>query len=114
MNTNIRDMVVLIVDPVHNEYGQLGQITWHDWRESGDMGIRFSDEDEIVLPDGNLEGDKWRPIKSFYRHDDETGRVFDSNRKAGLKGLKELYLSLNLGGLEELQEKYFELFGEYI
>ncbi|MBD3361392.1 hypothetical protein GF358_01220 [Candidatus Woesearchaeota archaeon] len=114
MNTHISDLVVLVVDPTHAQYGQLGELTWHDWRESGMMGVKFADGTEVDFPDGKIEGDQWKPVKSFYRHDNEIGQAFDEDRKAGIEGLKEIYSALNIGGLETLQEKYFEVFGEYI
>ena|SRR3989338_5921774 len=41
--TSVDDVVVIVTDPNHGRFGRIGKLVAHDWTESGDYHVRFSD-----------------------------------------------------------------------
>lgn len=51
-NFSLSQFLVYVTDPNHPRYGQVGEMVSHDWKESGMVGIRFSDGQTTNLTDG--------------------------------------------------------------
>jgi hypothetical protein len=109
-DTRVEDLVVLVTDRTHGRHGQIGAMLYHDWREYGQVGVKFSDEKREEFYDGIMEGDFPSKIQRFYRHADEKGKEYDSEN-AGPSSFQRKYLELG-GSLEQLAEQYRVLFGE--
>ncbi|MBS3172301.1 hypothetical protein J4438_01825 [Candidatus Woesearchaeota archaeon] len=113
METDISDIAVLCVDPVHKRCGQVGKLIYHDSRESGLLQVEFADGRRVQFPDGGEPRDEWKPVERFYRHNDKAGRAWDSSKdKAGPEGLKARYLGLNVGTIDDLAGNYLAVFRE--
>ena len=110
-NTPISDIAVLCVDPVHKRCGEVAELLLHDWRESGQLMVRFADGQQQVFPDGLEKDDEWKPVESYYRHNNSIGRQWDKEHGSGPEGLKRRYLELKVGGLPNLIRNYLAVFG---
>ena len=110
-NTNVKDMVVLVVDPNHLRYGQVGRMLYHDWQEYGGIGVMFRDGIAEEFYDGLMKGDPKSKINRYYRHLNEKGLRFNKDG-AGLRTLQDDFLKLQKGNLEELAEQYRDVFHE--
>ena len=108
---DIGNMIVLVTDKEHPRYQQVGKMLYHDWRESGIVGVQFSDGHEEEFSDGLLVGDSHSKIKRFYRRRDSTGELYDDSENAGPLSLKAEFVKQG-GSLEELAEQYRLLFDE--
>ncbi|MBI4017512.1 MAG: hypothetical protein HY366_01045 [Candidatus Aenigmarchaeota archaeon] len=69
------NMAVLITEPAHDRFRQMGRRRYHDWQEYGVVGTDFSDGGHARLPDG-LCGTP-RVMEQFYAFDNHTGQLFD-------------------------------------
>lgn len=103
--------MALVVDKHHSRFGQIGAIMEHDWREYGNYCVRFSDGKTESMPDGMCQGDSKSPVEVFYRKDAETGIKLGWEEWI-LANLKERFLELDIGQLEDLADKYQKVFGE--
>lgn len=109
-DTNVDDMVVLVVDQKHQSYGQIGKMLYHDWKEYGGIGVRFSDGQTEEFYDGLIKGDPPSKIRRFYRHADDKGKEYDY-QNVGPASLQREFV-VHGGDLEKLARQYRLLFYE--
>lgn len=104
-SVNVNDMAVLVTDKSNPRYGQIGKMDYHDWNNSGEIGVIFSD--------GKLEkfydDDNPQRIRSYYRHKDTNAMKFDA-KGVGPSSFERDFLALSVGGLEKLSEECRKLF----
>jgi len=106
--TSVDDMVVLVVDQEHQRHGQIGRMLYHDWRESGDIGVSFSDGSMEQFYDGIMNCDSHPKIKRFYRHRNILGTGYDEKNVGPASFQKEF--AEHGGSPEKLAEQYRALF----
>jgi hypothetical protein len=109
-DTRVKDIVVLVVDREHTRHGQIGAMLYHDWREYGEIGVKFPDGNTEEFYDGIMKGDDPSKIQRFYRLTDDRGRKFDSEG-CGPVSFQRQYLEHG-GDLEQLAKQYRALFEE--
>lgn len=109
-NTNVSDMVALVVDETHPRYGEIARILYHDWREYGEISVEFPNGDTEEFYDGLMKGDDPSKIKRFYRHADKEGIEYDSEG-IGPASFQREFLNCD-GTLEKLAQDYRILFDE--
>lgn len=103
-------LVALVIDGSSDQFGELGKLDKNFQRRyglPGTWGITFSNGKYEQFWGINLK----EKIKFFYKDNNETGRKFDKINE-GPNSLKETFLSLEAGSLENLSEKYEGLFNE--
>lgn len=112
-DTPVDNIAVLVTQPQHPRFSQLGKLEAHDWKEYGVYFIRFADGKREQCPDGLCKGDPPSPVTLFYRHRDERGTGFDSDDQIkGPVGLMDAYLKMSGGTISSFQEQYKRLFEE--
>jgi hypothetical protein len=109
-NTNSKDLVLLVTNKKNSLFGQIAKIDLHDYRDSGNYFVTFSDGRTERFYDGNEKGNPKPEVKVFYRHNNEQGKIFDTEENFGPKSLKKTFLDLNVGNLNVLSERYKKLF----
>ena len=109
-DTKVEDMVVLVTDPNHPQYGQIGVMSYHDWGY-GDIDVEFSDGHIDGFYEGMMKGGSPSQINRYYRRFNEKGLRFD-RRNMGPEALQIKFLELGMGDLESLAEQYKLLFRE--
>lgn len=90
-NTPVEMCMALVVDPDHPRYGQSARILLHDWQESGDVVVAFSDGQRESLHDGGVAGDPSPQVLIFKRNEANKlqGAVFRLWQfRENLQGLK--------------------------
>lgn len=110
MILNTKNLVALVIDGHSPQFGELGKLDENFRRRyglSGTYGITFSDGKYKQFCGLNLK----QKIKFFYKDNNETGRNLDKTNE-GPNSLKETFLSLEIGDLEDFSEKYERLFYE--
>ena len=112
MNVPVNDLVALCVNSSHEKFGELGKITFHDWKDSGRIGVVFKDGKELVFSDGLLKGENVY-IERYYRSNNGIGKFWDEKSKSGPKELKKRFLYINKNW-KKLQDDYGAIFGEQI
>jgi hypothetical protein len=103
----IATCVALVIKPNDERYGHIGAISYHDWRESGDIGIRFADGEEGVYNDGNGIPPE---AQIFSRKRGFPGYMFDLEG-VGPKSLEEEVLRLGQMTTEQLHRDFEKLYG---
>lgn len=78
-DTHVTEIVLVIVDPGHERYGQTAELSAHDWRESGALYARFSDGSFGQFHDGMMSDDPLLP---------EAARIHKKDRHA-LQALRQ-------------------------
>jgi len=109
---HVQDLVALCVDSSHEKFGELGKITFHDWKDSGRIGVVFKDGKELVFPDGLVKGENVS-IERYYKYSNGIGEFWDENSKSGPKSLKKRFLYINKSW-KKLKDDYRAIFGEQI
>jgi hypothetical protein len=57
----VGDIVAFVVDPNHERFGERASVGVHDWRESGDVWVRFADGTSAPFHDGMMSDDAYLP-----------------------------------------------------
>lgn len=53
---HINEVLPVVIDPRHERYGQVGEMTLSGWMGDGTSLIKFDDGEEIILNDGWISG----------------------------------------------------------
>jgi hypothetical protein len=53
---NISEVAPVVIDPRHERYGQIGEMTFSGWMGDGTCLIKFDDGEELSLNDGWISG----------------------------------------------------------
>ncbi len=78
-DTPITDTVVLVVDPDHPRFGQIATPGTHDWRESGELSLRFPDNERVIVHDGLMEDDP--PPQAIIWHKRESKQMVQAQER---------------------------------
>ncbi len=111
--SDVKDLVALVDSKEHPKHMQIGKVIYHDWRESGEIGIEFPNgsfdkfDDDYITKNGSLG------LKRFYRHLDGEGKNIDFNKSAGPVSFQKYFLEQG-GNLKEMSKQYEVLFGEVL
>jgi|SRR3989338_1673640 len=108
---HVDNLAVLIVNRTHPRFGQIARLEMCDWRESGNLYVKYSDDASEAISIGGDPGQPPSPAKLFYRLRNETGSEFD-NRGVGPVGLLNDYASLGIGDSKTFLEHYQDVFRE--
>ena len=79
--TNPKDLVLLVTNKDNSLFGQIAKVDLHDYRDSGDYFVTFSDGRSERFYDGN--GSPEKEVKVFYRHNNEKGKYLDDKENFG-------------------------------
>lgn len=53
---HINEITPVVIDPRHEKYGQVGEMTFSGWMGDGTCFIKFEDGEELTLNDGWVSG----------------------------------------------------------
>ena len=56
-DTPVADCLAVVIDPNHARFCEEAAITYHDWREGGEVGVVFDDGKMAHLADGMMKGE---------------------------------------------------------
>ena len=104
-SASVGNVVWLVTDRNNPSCGQMARVVSHDWRESGEVMVRYADGRQETFKDSEQKG------KMFYAVRNEAGKVYDETMDGPL-GLLRAFKDLDVGNIEEFHRRFRTTLGQ--